>query len=75
MSRDTMIDIAAIILFLTIIAAFVVAYILACKMDARKQQEPVEISGLEAFTPEYMEMYETGLWLLLHNTEAPYDDL
>ncbi len=27
------------------------------------------------FNAEQMEMYQTGVWLLLHDAEAPYDDL
>jgi len=36
------------------------------------QREP---AGIEAFDAEQMELYQTGLWLLLHDAEAPYDDL
>lgn len=36
------------------------------------QQEP---AGIETFTPEYFELYQTGLWLLQHKETTPYDDL
>ena len=41
-----------------------------------KQEEvSVEPSGIETFDAEYYEMYQMGLWMLQHRTEAPYDDL
>ena len=41
------------------------------------KQEPlnVEEARIEAFDAEYYELYQMGLWLLQHRTEAPYDDL
>ena len=44
-------------------------------MQPKQEEVSVEPSGLEAFDAEYYELYQTGLWLLLHNAEAPYDDL
>ena len=43
-----------------------------CEPEPQPKEEP---SGIETFTPEYYELYQTGLWLLQHRTEAPYDDL
>jgi type II secretory pathway component PulF len=62
----------AYVLFFTVIS---VGLLVICYKRIPEEQEPVEISGLEAFTPEYMEMYQTGLWLLLHKETTPYDDL
>jgi len=76
MSRDVMINIGCTVFTLAYIALCLVVGILATRQDSRQPPQPKdEPSGIEAFTPEYYELYQTGLWLLLHDTEAPYDDL
>ena len=44
-------------------------------MQPKQEEVSVEPSGIAAFDAEYMELYQIGLWLLLHKEQAPYDDL
>ncbi len=70
-NRDIVINVS----ILAFTAAFIALMVVLYRRAKCYEQEPVEVTGLAAFTPEYMEMYQTGLWLLLHDAEAPYDDL
>ena len=73
MSRDVIINIGCTVFTFAYIALCLLVSIYAHRRQAHvAQQEP---SGIETFTPEYMEMYQTGVWLLLHDAEAPYDEL
>ena len=70
-NRDTIINVSILAFTVAFIALLVWLYRQAKSLE----HEPVELSGLEAFNAEYMAMYQTGVWLLLHDAEAPYDDL
>ncbi len=69
--RDTIINVSILAFTIAFIALLVWLYRQAKSLE----HEPVEVTGLEAFNAEYMAMYQTGVWLLLHDAEAPYDDL
>ena len=65
------------VLWGVLICLFVRWYTRHEKAMQQPKQEPVdtEPAGIETFDAEYYELYQTGLWLLQHSTEAPYDDL
>ena len=69
--RDTIINVS----ILACTALFIALLAWLYRQAKTFEHEPVEVSGLEAFNAEQMEMYQTGVWLLLHDAEAPYDDL
>ena len=71
MNRDTIINVS----ILACTALFIALLAWLYRQAKSLEHEPVELSGLEAFNAEQMEMYQTGVWLLLHDAEAPYDDL
>ncbi len=70
-NRDTIINVSILAFTVAFIALLVWLY----RQAKSYEHEPVEVTGLEAFNAEYMAMYQTGVWLLLHDAEAPYDDL
>lgn len=76
MSRDMWINLGCTAFTLGYIALVLLIGILAMRHDAKQEPQPKdEPSGVEAFNAEQMEMYQTGLWLLGHKEQAPYDDL
>ncbi len=75
MSRDVMINIGCTAFTFAYVALCLLVGIYAYRRDLKQAQQQQEPSGIETFTPEYMEMYQTGVWLLLHDAEAPYDEL
>jgi len=73
MSRDVMINIGCTVFTLAYIALCLIVGILASRHDSRQPPQPKDEPA--KFNAEYYELYQTGLWLLLHDAEAPYDDL
>ncbi len=71
LNRDTIINVS----ILAFTAAFIALMVVLYKRAKSYEHEPVELSGLEAFNAEQMEMYQMGLWLLLHKETTPYDDV
>src|SRR5258708_35106437 len=69
-NRDIVINVS----ILAFTAAFIALMVVLYKQAKCYEHEPVEVTGLEAFNAEQMEMYQTGVWLLLRDAEAPYDD-
>ena len=71
LNRGTIINVS----ILAFTAMFIALLVWLYRQAKSYEHEPVEVSGLAVFTPEYMELYQKGLWLLSHKEEAPYDDL
>ncbi len=58
--RDTIINVS----ILACTALFIALLVWLYRQAKSLEHEPVELSGLEAFNAEQMEMYQTGVWLL-----------